>query len=77
MVYKRIEHRRYRRFTLVSRVHPSRLTWMDVLSLYRWILDEWRPANRDSVAGAWHLEFLDLASSREDYGEFNVLVPVM
>ncbi len=76
MVYKRVESRRYRRFTLVSRVHPSRLAWMDVLSLYDWIFDAWMPANRDSLAGAWHLEYIDLASSREDYGEFNVLVPV-
>ncbi len=76
MVLNRVESRRYRKFTLVSRVHPSRLTWMDVLSLYSWIFDSWMPKNKDSLGGAWHLEYLDLMTSREDYGEFNVLVPV-
>lgn len=68
---------RYREFVHVSRVHPFSLTWSDVQSLYAAIFGEWMPRHRDELAGQWHLEYVDLDSAREDYGEFRVLVPVV
>jgi len=72
-----LPHGRYREFLHISRVHPFRLTWNDVQDLYASIFCEWMPSHREELSGQWHLEFVDLASAREDYGEFRVLVPVV
>ena len=74
MRHIRIESGTYREFLLVSRVHPSRLLWKDVLHLYDAIFCDWLPRHPEQTAG-WHLEFVDFSSAGDDYGEFRVLVP--
>ncbi len=75
MRYVNVECGTYREFLLVSRVHPSKLLWGDVLHLYSAIFRDWLPCHPDSAAAGWHLEFVDSASAAEDYGEFRVLIP--
>jgi AraC family transcriptional regulator len=76
MRYIRISGGTYREFLLVSRVHPSRLIWQDVLHLYGVIFGEWLPNHPEQARAGWHLEFVDDADASEDYGEFRVLIPV-
>jgi AraC family transcriptional regulator len=76
MRYIRIAGGTYREFLLVSRVHPSRLLWQDVLQLYGVIFGEWLPSHPEQASSGWHLEFIDDANASEDYGEFRVLIPV-
>lgn len=65
----------YREFLLVSRVHPSKLLWKDVLNLYSAIFRDWLPRHPEQASAGWHLEFVDFASAADDYGEFRVLIP--
>lgn len=74
--YRHIQKQLYREFLCVSRIHPTKLLWEDVVSLYHTIFYEWIPANKDNIEPGWHIEYVDLARSREDYSEFRVLVPV-
>ena len=76
MRYIRISAGTYREFLLVSRIHPSRLLWQDVLQLYDVIFGDWLPRHPEQAGAGWHLEFVDNATAGEDYGEFRVLIPV-
>lgn len=76
MRYIRIAGGTYREFLLVSRVHPSRLLWQDVLHLYDVIFGAWLPVHPEQASAGWHLEFVDDADASDDYGEFRVLIPV-
>ncbi len=74
--YRLVESEAYREFLLVSRVHPTNLLWRDVESLYATIFGDWIPRHPEDEIAGWHLEYVDLSTAREDYGEFRVLVPV-
>lgn len=72
-----IEEGTFREFLLVSRVHPMRLLWSDVASLYDAVFRDWLPHNPEGARAGWHLEYIDLANAAEDYGEFRILIPVV
>ena len=74
--YRHIHKQLYREFLCVSRIHPTKLLWEDVVSLYHTIFYEWMPANVKNIEPGWHIEYVYLARAREDYSEFRVLVPV-
>jgi len=75
MRYVKIASGTYREFLLVSRVHPSKLLWRDVLNLYSAIFRDWLPRHPEQATAGWHLEFVDSGSAADDYGEFRVLMP--
>ncbi len=76
MRHVRIERGSFREFLLVSRVHPSRIGWNDVASLYGAVWGDWLPRHGECARAGWHLEYVDLSAAAEDYGEFRILLPI-
>ncbi len=73
--YRHVRKQIFQEFLCVSRVHPEKLLWQDVVALYHTIFYEWIPSNMDTIEPGWHIEYVDLATAREDYSEFRILVP--
>jgi predicted transcriptional regulator YdeE len=60
----------------ISRVHPSRISWNELRNVYAYLFQEWIPAHLGRPAEGRHLEYDDLAETREDFGQFSILIPL-
>lgn len=76
MEYFILPKRRCMAFTHISRVHPSRISWNELRHVYAYIFQEWIPGHIGRPTESWHLEYVDLAEAREDFGEFSILIPL-
>ena len=76
MEFFELPKRRCMEFTHIARVHPKHLAWSDLKRIYAYIFGEWIPEHIVAPAEGWHLEYVDLRSAREDYGEFRILIPL-